>query len=248
MENFTENAPTEEVVENAPSEVNAPDVNDNDGNRNEAGTGRGEAAGDSSDEVKERNNLNAQRRIRQRESTKARIRELEERLAKYEGRDDDYSKFRKEQLEERIGDMRAVASDDMANDFEEHASRFFGNDTPKFMRDTYRYAQYVNANEPDLLNYAQREYGPVLLAEWYKRMDDPNLRNQWFGMTQFEKGRVLDRFYSQIVTAIGGRGGARGGSPDIPVPSGGRETPNPSPSNDFGVELGRAFNRHRSKA
>lgn len=247
MENYIENAPTEEVVENAPSEVNAPDVNDNGENRDEPDTGRGNGTNGDSNEVKERNNLNAQRRIRQRESTKARIRELEERLARYEGRDDDYSRFRREQLEERIGDMRAVASDDMANDFEEHASRFFGNDTPKFMRDTYRYAQYVNANEPDLLNYAQREYGPVLLAEWYKRMDDPNLRNQWLGMTQFEKGQVLDRFYSQIASAVRGRGVSRGGSPDVPVPSGGRETPGTSPSDDFGVELGRAFNRHRSK-
>lgn len=248
MENYIENAPTEEVVENAPSEVNAPDVNDNGENRDEPDAGRGERTNGDSNEVKERNNLNAQRRIRQRESTKARIRELEERLARYEGRDDDYSNFRREQLEERIGDMRAVASDDMANDFEEHASRFFGDDTHKFMRDTYRYAQYVNANEPDILNYAQREYGPILLAEWYKRMDDPDLRNQWLGMTQFEKGRVLDRFYSQIASAIRGRGGSRGGSRDVPVPSGGRETPGISPSDDFGVELGRAFNRHRSKA
>lgn len=186
---------------------------------------------------------NGRRRIEQRQSAKARIRELEARLAQYEGRDDDYSKFQKQQLEDRIGDMTAMEADAEASELAAHAEQFFGEHTSAFMENVYRYAPYVNENEPSLLKYCERPLGPILLHEWMTRMDNPQLRAQWLNMTTLEKDRVLDGFYKQIDAAV-----KRKEQPakSIPVPNGGRQSPSQAPSDDFGVELGRAFNRHKA--
>jgi hypothetical protein len=203
-------------------------------------------------EQKQNNWSNGQRRIQQRQSLKARVKELEARLAEYEGKDDDYSKFQSQQLQDRIDDMNAISADAEANDFADHASQFFGDETPAFMSNVYRYARYVNANEPDLLRYTQREYGPILLHEWMQRMDNPQLRAQWLQMTAYEKGRVLDNFYKQIGQVISqyGKGQAPAPAPtakqqSVPVPNGGRQSPGAPATDDFGIALGQAFNRHK---
>lgn len=200
-------------------------------------------------EQKQNNWSNGQRRIQQRQSLKARVKELEARLAEYEGKDDDYSKFQSQQLQDRIDDMNAISADAEANDFADHASQFFGDETPAFMSNVYRYARYVNANEPDLLRYTQREYGPILLHEWMQRMDNPRLRAQWLQMTAYEKGRVLDNFYKQIGQVISqyGKGQAQTAkqSQSVPVPNGGRQSPGAPATDDFGIALGQAFNRHK---
>lgn len=203
-------------------------------------------------EQKQNNWSNGRRRIQQRQSLKARVKELEARLAEYEGKDDDYSKFQSQQLQDRIDDMNAISADAEANDFADHASQFFGDETPAFMSNVYRYARYVNANEPDLLRYTQREYGPILLHEWMQRMDNPQLRAQWLQMTAYEKGRVLDNFYKQIGQVISqyGKGQAPAQAPaakqtSVPVPNGGRQSPGAPATDDFGIALGQAFNRHK---
>jgi hypothetical protein len=198
----------------------------------------------------QRNWNNGRRRIQQRQSAKARIKELEERLAQYEGKTDDYSRFQAQQLQDRIGDMTAMNADAEANEFADEASKFFGEDTPSFMQDVYRYAPYVNQNEPDLLKYSRREYGPILLHEWMQRMDNPQLRAQWLNMTTFEKQKVLDNFYRQIDQVVKSYGKQQPQQPkpaNVPVPSGGRQSPSSEPSDDFGVEFGRAFNRHKGQ-
>lgn len=197
-------------------------------------------------EVHSTNWNNGRRRIEQRQSMKARIKELEERLAQYEGKDDDYSRFQREQITDRIGDMQAMNADAEATEFAARAEQWFGDETEQFMSDTYRYAQYVNNNEPDLLRYVQREYGPILLHEWYKRMDNPALRQQWLGMTAYEKGSVLNNFYNQIAQIVEQSKNPPKPAPqaNIPVPNGGRQSPAPAPDGDFGAALGDAINRH----
>lgn len=201
----------------------------------------------SAEDVRKQNWSNGQRRINQRQSLKARVRFLEEKLKQYEGKDDDYSKFQADNLQERIADMRAMDTDAEVNELYDRAEPWFGENTQQFMQNVNRYAQYVNANEPDLLRYYQREYGPILLHEWMKRMDIPQAREQWLQLTTFEKQKVLDNLYTQIAQVITRYNGSakKQTSRNVPVPSGGRQSPSSEPSDDFGVELGRAFNRHK---
>ena len=205
----------------------------------------------SEDDIHRQNNRNAQRRIRQRNATNKRIAELEAEIAKLKGKDDDYSKFRQQQLADRIGDMEAMSQDEQTNEFVDRATEFFGAETEQFMQDTYRYAEYVNNNEPDLLLYAQRTYGPILLHEWYKRMDNPTLRQQWMGMTRYEKNMVLHKYYTEIEKIVTAYNSGKLQAPpkqtqpkNVPIPGGGRQTPSTDPTDDFGVEFGKAEARH----
>ena len=147
-------------------------------------------------------------------------------------------------------------ADAEASDFANHAEQFFGEDTDAFMQSVYRYSQYVNENEPDLLKYTQREYGPILLHEWMQRMDNAQLRSQWLGMTAFEKQKVLDNLYRQIGEVIKNYNQQGGQQPPaaartravpnkVPVPNGGRQSPSTEATDDFGIELGNSFNRHK---
>lgn len=201
---------------------------------------------------KQQNNFNAQRRIRQRNARNKRIAELEAELAKYKDKDDDFSKFQTTSLNDRIGDMRATMADEDVEDFRSHAESLLGDETDKFMQDTYRYADYVNKNEPDVLLYAQREYGPILLAEWYKRMDDPRLNAQWKLMTAYDKQQVLHEMYKWITNVITtynkngeGKPVAQPKAQNVPIPGSGRQTPTNEPTDDFGIEFARAEARHK---
>lgn len=208
------------------------------------------ASADNAKEVHQNNWNNGQRRIRQRQSMRARIAELEQQLAQYRGKNDDESRFRAEMVQDRLTDMQAMSADAEAEAFANRAEEWFGDETEQFMNDTYRYAPYVNANEPDLLRYANREYGLILLHEWYKRMDNPKLRQQWLGFTTYEKGRVLNNFYNQIanIVAQAQKGTATPKSnTNVPVPNGGRQSAANGPTDDFGIALGEAMNKFKVK-
>ena len=182
---------------------------------------------------------NAQRRIRSREASRRRIAELEQRLAQYEGKTDEASKLQAQQLHDRIDDMTALTDDDRWSDFSERAYSELGDQAPQLLEQSERYADYVNAREPDLVQYVNRPNGMRLYKAWCDRMDQPELRRQWLEMTRFEKNRVLDNFYRQLNAA------PKPAKTNVPVPAGGRDTASDQPTDDFGVELARSFNRHR---
>ena len=182
---------------------------------------------------------NAQRRIRSREASRRRIAELEQRLAQYEGKTDEASKLQAQQLHDRIDDMTALTDDDRWSDFSERAYSELGEQAQQLLEQSDRYADYVNAREPDLVQYVNRPNGMRLYKAWCDRMDQPELRRQWLEMTRFEKNRVLDNFYRQLNAA------PKPAKTNVPVPVGGRDTASDQPTDDFGVELARSFNRHR---
>lgn len=182
---------------------------------------------------------NAQRRIRSREASRRRIAELEQRLAQYEGKTDEASKLQAQQLHDRIDDMTALTDDDRWSDFSERAYSELGEQAPQLLEQSDRYADYVNAREPDLVQYVNRPNGMRLYKAWCDRMDQPELRRQWLEMTRFEKNRVLDNFYRQLNAA------PKPAKTNVPVPAGGRDTASDQPTDDFGIELARSFNRHR---
>lgn len=236
---------------NAPEQEDQPAAVETTSTPNEP-TGEDKGAQQTPVSEKQQNNYNAQRRIRQRNARNKRIAELEAELAKYKDKDDDFSKFQTTSLNDRIGDMRATMADEDVEDFRNHAESLLGDETEKFMQDTYRYADYVNKNEPDVLLYAQREYGPILLAEWYKRMDDPRLNAQWMRMTAYEKGMVLSKLYDHItnvVTSYNKNNGQPAQQPskpqNVPIPGSGRQTQTNEPTDDFGIEFARAEARHK---
>lgn len=182
---------------------------------------------------------NAQRRIRSREASRRRIAELEQRLAQYEGKTDEASKLQAQQLHDRIDDMTALTDDDRWSDFSERAYSELGEQAQQLLEQSDRYADYVNAREPDLVQYVNRPNGMRLYKAWCDRMDQPELRRQWLEMTRFEKNRVLDNFYRQLNAS------PKPAKTNVPVPAGGRDTASDQPTDDFGVELARSFNRHR---
>ena len=106
--------PTTEPVVNengTPDQQSTETVVDQTSNGDEQGGQNRSAA-----EVRKQNWSNGQRRINQRQSLKARVRFLEEKLKQYEGKDDDYSKFQADNLQERIADMQAMDADAEAID------------------------------------------------------------------------------------------------------------------------------------
>lgn len=193
------------------------------------------------------NNRNAQRRIQQKReyrNMQSRVKELEARLAGYEGKDDPDSNAARESIGDRLDDIRALNADNEYHDFHSRAVDTFGEQAAQqFMKHTEKYARYVNQHEPELCAYIDRPLGQVLLSEWYKRMDRPDLRQEWLGMTQFEKGRTLDTFYKSIDKMTQ----AQPAKPNVPVPGSGRNTNGVVPDDDFGLALSAIENRHRRR-
>lgn len=191
------------------------------------------------------NNRNAQRRIQQKRefrSMQSRIQELEKQLNEYKEKPDPASQSAAAQLGERIGDMQAISQDAQYNEFNDRAIDAFGEEGAKhFMQQTDTYAEYVNKNEPELLKYTDRPYGMALLAEWYKRMDQPKTRQQWLSFTSFEKGKVLDNFYRQIAQIVE----HPKKQPNAPIPGSGRQSNGIVPDNDFGLALTAELNRRK---
>lgn len=198
-----------------------------------------EQPGPEAENIHRTNWNNAQRRIRSREASRRRIAELEQRLAQYEGKTDEASKLQAQQLHDRIDDMTALTDDDRWSDFSERAYSELGEQAQQLLEQSDRYADYVNAREPDLVQYVNRPNGMRLYKAWCDRMDQPELRRQWLEMTRFEKNRVLDNFYRQLNAAT------KPAKTNVPVPAGGRDTASDQPTDDFGIELARSFNRHR---
>jgi hypothetical protein len=77
-------------------------------------------------------------------------------------------------------------------------------------------------------------------------MDNPALRQQWLGMTAYEKGAVLNNFYNQIANIVANAKNPPKAppKPNIPVPNGGRQSAAGLSDSDFGIALGEALNRH----
>lgn len=191
---------------------------------------------------------NARRRVRGAAMRRIgdRISELEQRLSEYEGKDDEFSKAKLARLNDRIEDLRTVSDDGDAAEFENEVYDELGPEMGRsLMRQTERYAEYVNRNEPELLKLSARRGGKVLLHEWCKRMDVPELREEWMGMTSYEKGEVLSKFFKQINSALSGNTVGGKARPEAPVPGSGRDGGSGAPANDFAAQLEAARRRRQ---
>lgn len=205
---------------------------------------------------RQQNNLNAQRRIRQsrerrQANTQQRVNELEQRAQELEAAGDNDSA---QGLRDRAGDMQAQLADQQLNSFYDRVVDEMGEENADaIVENTLRYSRYVNANEPELLKLSHRPGGIRLLHEWCRRMDVPELRQQWLGMIPAEKQATLMKFYNQIIgkEQVPGNGGSQpqpseAPKPQVsnaPVPGSGRDTKGVPPEDDFGLLLQQARNR-----
>lgn len=176
------------------------------------------------------------------------------------------AKEQADRLDERIDDMSALAYDQQVKQFEDEVYETFGQEYGEsFIALHKKYAGWVNEHEPEVLDYANRPFGKIFLAEWYNRIDkSPKLRKSWESYNGYEKNVALSKLYRKVVQVMEGNGqptgqtqkgsgaaGATGNSTpaNIPTPSGGRGGASRSaPSaDDFGAQLDFIEQRDRRK-
>ena len=67
----------------------------------------------------------------------------------------------------------------------------------EFVDDLAYWREYINAKEPELLQYAAKPEGIMLLVEWLKRMDCTQLREEWIEKSSAAKELFLGYFYER---------------------------------------------------
>ena len=150
----------------------------------------------------------ASRRHRQRE-TNTRVNARVEQLTK--DRDellrtgDEQSILLAHQKNSEIENLLALQADAAYQEWADRASEAF-EDADVFLEQSERFGDYVNKHEPELQQYIDRPYGLHLYRSWMDQMENGNFRTKWVGLTQFEKGAVLNRIYQQIVGFANGKG------------------------------------------
>lgn len=208
------------------------------------------------------NNLNAQRRIRQRESRlqqkDAEIERLRQRLAKYESKENpnELDSMRIDSLREEIEDANEAYQREAVAYNEERLQAF--ND--QVVQDVgyqaaqtaipmiQRWADYVNQNERELVKLMHRPYGKHLLFEWCTRVESsPTALRQWQGMTDFEKSRKLTQLYEKVVEYHTPKQSQPQANkqPNVAVAQSGRGNTlaQPAASDDFGTALEKQMQR-----
>lgn len=127
--------------------------------------------------------------------------------------------------------------------WEQEAVSVFGDEAPIFLELTDKYADYINANEPQLLDYMGTTYGLILMAEWVKRMEVPQYRLEWQGFPSYKKAQVLGRFYEEIEKLAKNNGGTTttATNNNVPAVSGGRHTNGQASPDDLSGQISQAF-------
>ena len=84
------------------------------------------------------------------------------------------------------------------NSFLDRARRVWKEVIPQvFLDDVLRWSRYINAYEPELLNYVSKPEGLLLLDEWFKRMDYTPMREEWLEKSSEAKELFLEFFYDR---------------------------------------------------
>lgn len=81
--------------------------------------------------------------------------------------------------------------------FYNQAFKLLKSEWSSFIQDVRHLREYINANEPELLQYVAKPEGVMLLVEWLKRMDCTQLREEWKEKSPAAKGLFLEYFYER---------------------------------------------------
>lgn len=171
----------------------------------------------------------ASRRHRQRESafrTNQRIQQLRSEQQELLRTGDEQSIMLAHQKGSEIDNLEALQADAEYRDFSNRAAECFGDRYEEFLDRSEKFAEYVNRNEPGLVKYIDRDYGLFVYDSWMQQMQNTNFREQWAGLTNYEKEGVLNSIYKQILNFAknGGKPTAPQGSNVAAQPSGGAQT------------------------
>jgi hypothetical protein len=191
-------------------------------------------------------------------------------------KDDERSHLLAEMKRERIDEILQQETEERQQAWLDECYRIFDQpgEAEQFMAMADKYADYIIHKEPTLNSMIGRPYGKLLLKAWMDRIaEDPVRRQEWLGMTEYEKGAVLTHFYGQLEAMgrqqaerrtnprqptapvqqgqnIGNPGGEPQSvpkTPEAPVPGSGRNTSTMPPSNNFALMLQDAMNKRGIK-
>jgi len=267
-----------------PPKTDGPAVGDGDSSGNAASQDNDNTVGTPDDKGaderrKQHNQYFAARRLEQKRAKEQRQKEkllqLQRERDELLQKDDQNSHMLAEMKRERIEEILQQQAEERQQVWEEDCYRIFDRpgEAEQFMAMADKYADYIIRNEPTLNAMVGRPYGKLLLKAWMDRIaEDPARRQEWLGMTEYEKGAVLTHFYGQL-EAMGRQQAERRNSlqatmppaqrgqnmgqpqatqnapvtPQAPVPGSGRNTSTMPPSNNFALMLQDAMNKRGIK-
>jgi hypothetical protein len=156
-------------------------------------------------ERKARNQMFAARRLEQKREKERRQKEKLLQLQKERDellqKDDERSHLLAEMKRERINEILQQEAEERQQVWQDECYRIFDQpgEAEQFMAMADKYADYIIHKEPTLNSMIGRPYGKLLLKAWMDRIaEDPVRRQEWLGMTEYEKGAVLTHFYGQL--------------------------------------------------
>lgn len=154
--------------------------------------------------------------------------------------------------DQRIADISAAAVEDAQQQFYDESLLMLQDpvETEKFIRDCQECADWVNQREPEICAYIQKPLGKLVLKGWIDKVAKiPEVADWWYSCTPYEKNRVLDNYYNEIVYYANNANGNSKNSVQVPVPDSGRNTNSlATDGTNFGLELQNALKiNHRNR-
>ena len=85
-------------------------------------------------------------------------------------------------------------------EWEKEAYEIFSpEDASAFIEDTKKLSDWLNTKEPELLSYLDKPYGKHMLKGWIDKIAKvPEMADQWERMNQYEKYKVIDKYYKEL--------------------------------------------------
>ena len=202
----------------------------------------------------------ARKRAREQKEYYERVNRLKAERDSYADKD---SKAHNPQLaafkEDQIREAEIAEAKRRQDQFTDEAYEIFQDEetTQSFIEDCKTYGDWINTREPQLAEYVQKPLGKLVLKGWFDKVaKNPQAADWWESLTPFEKYKTLDSYYKEFEAYVEKiqRGEVDSGNgqvqsqqqstpkvQDVPVPSGGRNTNNVPPTNNFSLELERAM-------
>lgn len=197
---------------------------------------------------------------------------FEDRIRRLKAERDEYSNEKSERhsptmavfKEDQIKEAEILEAQRLQEEFIRESYEIFRDEnvTNDFIDDVSFYGEWINAKEPELLEYVNKPFGKLLLKGWMDRIAKDKQRAVWWdNLTPFEKYKTLDKNYKAISRFVDNPNSVSQKSDnntdgidnqvnkpkDIPVPNSGRNTNNSPPTDNLAFELDKALQLNGAK-